>query len=145
MREKVIEAYLATKVKQVGGLCPKWEGATGHPDRIVLLPGGRVAFVELKAPKGKLSPIQRLIHKRLRACGAEVWVLFSKADVDRFLAIMLASPPRGWVSAGELSGVENEIEGLQVVRGTGQVGQGTGRGHHGEGTSSSTGGDPFEW
>jgi hypothetical protein len=145
MREKVIEAYLGQQVKKVGGASLKWTGSPGYPDRVVMMPGGRVAFVELKAPCGVLSPLQKLIHKRVRAMGCNIWVLRTKAQVDEFLAIMLASPSRGWVVPLHLSGVENEIAGLQVVRGAGQVGQGKGRGHHGEGTSSSTGGDPYEW
>ena len=52
MREKTIEKKLADAVKSRGGLAPKFTspGFDGMPDRIVLLPGGRMAFVEVKAP-----------------------------------------------------------------------------------------------
>ena len=52
MREKTIEKKLADAVKGRGGLAPKFTspGFDGMPDRIVLLPGGRMAFVEVKAP-----------------------------------------------------------------------------------------------
>ena len=60
--EKDIERALVEKVKKRGGYCLKWvcPGWTGVPDRIVLLPGGKVVFVELKRPKGgRLSPMQK--------------------------------------------------------------------------------------
>lgn len=52
--EKEIEAKLRDMVKAHGGWCLKWvcPGWAGVPDRIVLLPGGRVIFVETKRPKG---------------------------------------------------------------------------------------------
>lgn len=52
--EKEIEKKLVNIVKKYGGLCLKWicPGWAGVPDRIVLLPGGKVIFVELKRPKG---------------------------------------------------------------------------------------------
>ena len=51
--EKEIEAKLVDVVKRHGGMCLKWvcPGWAGVPDRIVLLPGGKVIFVELKRPK----------------------------------------------------------------------------------------------
>ena len=61
MRESQIEARLSREVKHAGGLCLKWvsPGCTGVMDRIVLLPGGRVIFVELKEPDGRLSERQK--------------------------------------------------------------------------------------
>ena len=52
MREKSIEQELVRAVRTAGGLCAKWvsPGLDGVPDRIVLMPGGRLAFVEVKAP-----------------------------------------------------------------------------------------------
>ena len=52
MREKAIEAQLARAVKKVGGMCPKFvsPGTDGMPDRLILLPGAKIAFVEVKAP-----------------------------------------------------------------------------------------------
>ena len=60
--EKDIERALVEKVKKRGGYCLKWvcPGWAGVPDRIVLLPGARAIFVELKRPKGgRLSPMQK--------------------------------------------------------------------------------------
>ena len=62
MREKKIEQSLVRAVRAAGGLCPKWvsPGLDGVPDRIVLLPGGRIAFAELKAPGKKPRPLQEV-------------------------------------------------------------------------------------
>lgn len=57
----------------------------GIPDRLVLLPGGRVYLVEMKQPKGKCSPIQLERHRRLAAIGYPVAVLWNKEEVDLWL------------------------------------------------------------
>jgi hypothetical protein len=87
MRERDIEAYLREQVKALGGWAPKWTspGNSGVPDRLVILPGGRIAMVELKAPGGKPSPLQLVQHKRLRALGCDVRVVDSKEQVDALL------------------------------------------------------------
>lgn len=88
MQESRVEARLVRGVKALGGLCWKFvsPGTAGVPDRIVLLPGGRVALVELKQKTGRLSAIQRLRRRELRQVGAEVWTLYGPSDVDRFLS-----------------------------------------------------------
>lgn len=67
MREKEIEQALVRAVRLRGGLCPKWTspGMDGVPDRIVLLPRGKMAFVETKAPGRKLRPLQLRRKKQL--------------------------------------------------------------------------------
>ena len=59
MREKIIEEKLTKAVKQNSGVCWKFTspGTAGVPDRIVLMPGGRIAFVEVKAPGEKPRPL----------------------------------------------------------------------------------------
>lgn len=75
MLEKAIEQKLREGIKGIGGLCLKWEspGYTGVPDRMILLPGGRIAFVELKAPGKKERPRQRVVHEVLRGLGFTVY------------------------------------------------------------------------
>lgn len=77
MREKNIERKLVEAVKSLGGICPKWgsPGLDGVPDRIILLPGGRMAFAELKAPGKKVRPLQAARHKTLRRLGYKVYVI----------------------------------------------------------------------
>ena len=77
MREKTVEQKLVKAVKAAGGICPKWmaPGFDGLPDRIVLLPGGRMGFVEVKAPGKKARLLQESRHELLRSLGYRVYVL----------------------------------------------------------------------
>jgi len=79
-RESTIEKHLAAEVKKAGGIAYKFvsPGRRSVPDRLVLLPGGRLVFVECKAPGEKPRPDQLREHKRLRALGFNVVVLDSK-------------------------------------------------------------------
>lgn len=77
MREKEIEMKLVRAVKGMGGICPKWisPGLDGVPDRVILLPGGRMAFAELKAPGKKPRPLQEARIRQLRSLGFSVYVI----------------------------------------------------------------------
>lgn len=81
-----MEEKLRKKVEAAGGFCLKYPGNlfAGFPDRILLLPGGRVALVELKAPGRKPSPIQRLVHRKLAAIGFPVLVIDTLEEVEAF-------------------------------------------------------------
>ena len=61
MREKEVEQKLVKAVKLAGGFCIKFTspGFDGVPDRLVLLPKGRIAFIELKAPGKKPRALQK--------------------------------------------------------------------------------------
>ncbi|ERM17251.1 VRR-NUC domain-containing protein [Brevibacillus laterosporus] len=87
MREKDIEAYLRKQVKAVGGRAYKFEspGNAGVPDRLVLFPGGRAAFVELKAPGKKPTVLQLAQGKKISGLGFTVLVIDSKEGVDEFI------------------------------------------------------------
>ena len=85
--EKEIESYLTEKAKAYGGLalkwvCPSW---TGVPDRIVLLPGGKIGFVETKAPGKHPRPQQARWQERLIRLGFKAYTADSKSDIDRIL------------------------------------------------------------
>lgn len=75
MLERDIEKKLIRPVRELGGLCLKFEtpGYTGVPDRIILLPGGRVVFVETKQPGKKERPRQRLVQGIFRQLGFTVY------------------------------------------------------------------------
>lgn len=91
MLEKTVERRLVQAVKAAGGVAYKFvsPGNAGVPDRLVVLPGGRVHFVELKTDSGRLSPIQCRQLDRLRAMGADIAVLYGKDDVDAWLREVL--------------------------------------------------------
>ncbi len=77
MREKQIESNLVRAVRDAGGMCPKLvsPGMDGMPDRLVLLPGCCIGFVEVKAPEKEPRPLQTHRHRQLRALGFPVFVL----------------------------------------------------------------------
>ena len=77
MLEKHIEHKLVQAVRQMGGLAPKFisPGWAGAPDRLVLLPSGRLAFVEVKAPGMTLRPLQVRRKGQLEALGFQVYVI----------------------------------------------------------------------
>ncbi len=77
MQEKYIEQKMVAAVKSLGGMAPKFvsPGIDGMPDRIVLLPMGRIAFVECKATGKKMRPLQNKRKKQLEALGFLVYCL----------------------------------------------------------------------
>lgn len=84
-RESDVESYLRKRVEQAGGQCIKFlpDYARGFPDRIVLLPGGVLVWVELKRLQGgKLSPAQKVQHMTLRRLGQRVEVVWTKEQAD---------------------------------------------------------------
>ena len=85
--EKMIERYLRDSVKQMGGVCLKYSnaGMVGYPDRICLLSGGVVFWVELKSKDGRLNEAQKIRIRQLRGMGHTVNVCRSKEDVDEVL------------------------------------------------------------
>ncbi len=87
MREKVTEQKLVSAVKKLGGICPKFmsPGFDGIPDRIVLLPGGHIAFVEVKAMDCKPRPLQLARHGLLRRLGFKVYVLDDERQIRGIL------------------------------------------------------------
>ena len=87
MREKIIEKELARAVKAKGGIAPKFTspGFDGMPDRLVLLPSGRMAFVELKAPGKKPRALQMARHRLLRRLGFKVYVIDEINQIDSVL------------------------------------------------------------
>lgn len=88
MRERDIEAHLAKRVKQLGGEVRKvqWIGHRGAPDRLVMLPGRRAVWVELKAPGEKPQAHQIREHNRMRRLGELVEVIDTIEGVEELLA-----------------------------------------------------------
>ena len=87
MREKTVEAKLVKAVKKMGGLAPKFisPGLDGVPDLLVLLHGGRMAFIELKAPGKEMRPLQVRRKSQLEALGFLVYCIDSPEQIGRIL------------------------------------------------------------
>ena len=87
MVESQLEARLVQGVKALGGIAYKFvsPGNRGVPDRLVVLPGGRLLFAELKADGGRLSRLQAYQLESLRRLGAEVWTVWGGNGVQGFL------------------------------------------------------------
>lgn len=87
MRERDIEKKLLNAVRKMGGEAFKWvsPGNDGVPDRIVMLPGGRLIFVELKADRGRLSPVQKIQIRRIQKLGQDVEVVQGMDGLEEFL------------------------------------------------------------
>ena len=88
MREKETEQKLVKAVKANGGIAPKLvsPGFDGMPDRLVLLPGGVIAFAELKAPGKKPRPLQLARHRLLRKLGFKVYIIDDPEQITEMLA-----------------------------------------------------------
>ena len=79
MRERDIERRFRDLIRKAGGIalklvCP---GFDGMPDRIVLMPGGRICFAEIKRPGAVPGPLQEARHRMLRGLGFQVFVIDS--------------------------------------------------------------------
>ena len=87
MSEKTIEAKLVQTVKLMGGLAPKFvsPGLDGMPDRLVLLPNGKMAFVEVKAHGKKPCPLQVRRKSQLESLGFSVYCLDDAALIGGML------------------------------------------------------------
>lgn len=85
--EKEIEKYLRRQCAARGLLCLKYSNpcAVGYPDRLVVIPDGKVVWVELKSRGRRPSAIQAVRHEELRVIGHAVSVIDSREGVDRLL------------------------------------------------------------
>ena len=92
MREKDIEGKCRFLAIAAGGILWKWvsPGRAGVPDRILILPGGRVAFVEFKAPGKHPTAQQEACHRQLRDLGVTVAVIDSPAAFQRLMEEVMA-------------------------------------------------------
>ncbi|BEG98123.1 VRR-NUC domain-containing protein [Bacteroides sedimenti] len=85
--EKRLEQRLRIAVKRRGGIALKFYclSYTGMPDRIILMPGGKVYFVELKSEYKKPSPRQAFVHEQLRQLGFDVSYMNTEEQLTSFL------------------------------------------------------------
>jgi len=87
MREREIEQKLIDAIKAQGGVCWKFvsPGTAGVPDRIILMPMGRIAFVEVKAPGESPRKLQLARHRFLRRLGFKTFVLDNPEQIGGIL------------------------------------------------------------
>ena len=85
--EKALEQKLKKEIEKIGGLAIKFYSAyfTGLPDRIILLPGGIIKFVEVKSTGKKPTPRQRIVIQLLQKLGFAVYVIDSEELLNDFL------------------------------------------------------------
>ena len=90
MNEKFIEKKLVKTAKSMGGMALKFvsPGMDGVPDRMILLPGGRIAFAELKAPGRKPRPLQLRRMAQLSRLGFRVFVIDGPEQINEVLQII---------------------------------------------------------
>jgi len=87
-REASIETRLRDGVKALGGYCIKLSpiGLVGIPDRLLLLPGGRVVFVECKKPRrAVVAKLQAWWRDEIKRLGFRHEFVFTKQDVDKLM------------------------------------------------------------
>lgn len=86
MRESILEQKFKKAVEAEGGLCLKFvsPGKRGVPDRICLFPGGKIVFAEIKAPGGRLHPLQKKCIRKFSQLGHDVVVIWSVEDIEKF-------------------------------------------------------------
>lgn len=87
MLEKEIEKKLVDGIRRLGGRAYKWvsPGSNGVPDRIIVMPGGRILFVELKTSTGVVSKLQKMQIRMLSQMGCDVRVVFGMDGVQDLL------------------------------------------------------------
>ncbi|MDP4176140.1 MAG: VRR-NUC domain-containing protein [Bacteroidota bacterium] len=90
MRESRIEKRLKEEIEKIGGKALKFvsPGMSGVPDRIVLLPHGRIIFIELKALGEKPKPLQEYRAKELRQLGFEVRCIDSLEGIKHLIDLL---------------------------------------------------------
>ena len=96
--ENEVEGHLRRRVEKAGGVCVKFlpDFARGLPDRIVLLPGGVLVWVETKRPQGGvLSPVQKVQHVLLRRLGQRVEVVWTKDQADALIDSLVSTGTQG--------------------------------------------------
>ena len=89
--EKALEAELRERCKALGWMCIKLTSQyqRGLPDRLILMPGGRVCFAEIKTTGKKPTALQRVTHERLRALGYRVEVVDTTESLDNLIVELL--------------------------------------------------------
>jgi len=103
IREREIELILRKATAERGGFCLKFAPANwvGAPDRLVILPKGKMGFVEVKAPGQRARPLQRVRHRQLAELGCFVAVLDDPNQISAILDAIEHFPGGGQEQGGD--------------------------------------------
>lgn len=87
IRERWVESYLVKRIKEVGGKAYKFNSLTckGVADRLVLLPNGKIFFIELKSSAGKQTQLQKVFEQDVTKLGQKYLIINSRDSVNEFL------------------------------------------------------------
>ena len=88
MLEKQIERKHCDEIKSKNGMCLKQTGLAGIPDRLVLMPNGKCAIVELKAPGEKPRKLQQIRMKQLKKLGFKCYVIDGAEQIKPMLEVI---------------------------------------------------------
>lgn len=90
VKEKTIEDYLCRRIREefIGAEVLKFEARRGEPDRIILLPGGKTVFVEVKRPGKQPRPEQERALQRKRTLGFVALYANTKEKVEELVEIL---------------------------------------------------------
>jgi len=93
--ERDIERYFVWTVQRMGGVTYKFRALNckGVSDRIACLPGGATWFVELKAPNGRLSPLQRKFAEDMARLNQNYACLWNKPEIDEWILGLTKTTP----------------------------------------------------
>jgi hypothetical protein len=88
MLERDVETYLRDQCKKRNLICWKMQSLSlrGFPDRMIVTEDGKIVFVEVKGPGGRLSALQKSLADKLRARNIVVQVVSNFEQVDNLLA-----------------------------------------------------------
>lgn len=89
-KENRLERYLKLAVVRKGGMTLKFisPSVRGVPDQLVIM-ASKIVFVELKAPDGRLHPLQKVMHKKITKHGGRVFIASSRAAIDEILDVII--------------------------------------------------------
>lgn len=87
MKEYAVEKHLVQKTQECGGICLKFisPGIAGVPDRIIILPGGKIGFAEMKAPGRRPRRLQRNVLRKMHQLGCRVCVIDNPKSAENFI------------------------------------------------------------
>lgn len=89
-RERDVEKYIKNAAENLGCLFLKWvcPGNDGVPDRILIMPGGAICFVEVKTEAGHMTGLQAFWQKKLRGIGCGAVTVYGMTGAKEFIEVL---------------------------------------------------------